>query len=337
MFLQISTLIFALQWLGSPLQLGIWKAFLSCIFFLAMIILSIVPAMSREWRMYIRSFIVCAMLQVLFLFLNFILPGVGLMMTIIYNIVLFFISKRLPVSFTSHIKSGLIFFVLWFIGLNHILGNFLLSDPRGVWSGDIYFSVTDWVILAIFICALARTIYHIISNNKLLETAEIQENEKEQYTQDLKFNTDLQKREKKTLLPILAVSAVLLIISSFIKLPWEAQAVNDIKTGFAAINENNIKEAEKIAAKYYNEKTYLYNGDVFYLNARLKEMEMPRDEKSTKAAISFYIRAVNWYKSHKSWVSQDYREEAQQRLSQIYTEEKIGFFGRLWRNISSRF
>ncbi|MCL2230306.1 MAG: hypothetical protein FWC01_04370 [Treponema sp.] len=331
MFLQISTLIFAVQWLGSPFQLGLLKAFLSCFFFLTMIILSIVPAMSREWRMYIRSFIVCALLQLLFLFLNFVLPGIGLVMTIIYNIVLFFISKKLPVSFTNNIKSGLIFFVLWFMGINHLLGSFLLSDPRGVWSGDIYFSAADWVILAIFLCAIARTIYHIASSGKILETAETQENEKAQYTQDLKYSSDLQKREKKTLLPVLAVSAILLIISAFVKLPWEAQAVNDLRTGFAAINENNIEEAEKIAVKYYNDKAYLFNGDVFYLNARLKEIESQKD------AIQFYIRAVNWYKNHKSWVSQDYHEEAKQRLAQIYTEENIGFFGRLWRNIRARF
>jgi len=316
MFLLFSFLLFAIQWLGSPWQLGAGKAILSCMLFMGIIILSLIPAMSREWRTYIKSILVCAALQFVFIFFNFILPGIGLVITIIYNIILIIISKKLPVSFTNNVKVGLLFFILWFIGINHLLGLFLLTDPRGVWSGDLYFSVTDWIILAVFTAALIRNFYHIKTNSVMLN---LMEDDK---------SAGLQKREKKTLLPVLLASVLLITLSIFLKLPWEKQAIEDLNAAFTAYAANDLETASKCAGKYYNDSKILYNGDVFYLNGLIKEAGgSPQD------AVSFYKKAVSWYKNHKSWVSDNNPSDARLRLANLSGEEDAGFFKRLWRNI----
>jgi len=316
MFLLLAFLLFAVQWLGSPWQLGVWKAILSCMLFMGIIIISLIPAMSREWRTYIKSILVCAAFQFVFLFFNFILPGVGFAITIIYNIVLIIISKKLPVSFTNNVKAGILFFILWFAGINHLLGIFLLTDPRGVWSGDLYFSVTDWAILAIFIAALVRNFYHIKTNSVMLNLKEDD------------ISAGLQKREKKTLIPILIASVLLITLSLFIKLPWEKQAAEDLNAAFKAYTANDLETAAKYAGKYYTDAKILYNGDVFYLNGLIKEAGgSPQD------AVSYYKKAVNWYKNHKSLVSKNHPADAQFRLANLTSEEEAGFFKRLWQNI----
>ena len=294
MFLQISTLLFAVQWLGSPWMLsssshpGIWKAIVSCLFFTAVIIISVIPAMNREWKTYIKSLIVCALLQLVFMFFTFILPGIGLAITIIYNIVLFIISKKLPVSFTNKIKTGIVFFILWFAGINHLLGIFILTDPRGVWSGDLYFQITDWVILLVFIAALAITVYQIKTNLPV---------------------------KKKIMIPVVLVSVIALTASVFIKLPWQHQAADDLKAAFAAMERNDYDSAQAAAQKYYNEKKILHNGDVFYLNGLLNE------EKSPQQAMQLFKDAASWYKNHDSLVSKNYLADSQHRISMIYMNE----------------
>jgi len=303
MFLLISTFLFSIQWLGSPWQLGILKTIVSCMFFITIIIISIVPAMNREWKTYIKSIIVCALLQLVFMFFTFILPGVGLLIMIIYNIILYIISKKLPVSFTNNIKTGILFIILWFAGINHFLGNYILTDPRGVWSGDLYFQLTDWVILLIFIAALIRTIYHIKTN--FLETPDSQ-------TDDNQINAEKKAHEKKTLIPVLIASVSALALSAFIPLPWQIQAGKDLKAGFAAFEANDLEGAQLIAQKYYNDKKILHNGDVFYLNGLVNEEESP------KKAAQFFLSAASWYKNHKSLVSQSYHSDSQVRLILIY-------------------
>jgi hypothetical protein len=150
--------MFAIQWLGSPWQLGGTKAVIACLFFIAMIILSVLPAMFREWGNVKKRMLLFALVQIICLVLGVIFPGIGQVITFIYNIILI----CLPVSFYKYAGTGSIIFFLWLIGLNNILGNFMLIDPRGVWSGDLYLTMTDWVILGVFIIALARAIYHIV-------------------------------------------------------------------------------------------------------------------------------------------------------------------------------
>jgi len=330
MFLQLSMLLFAVQWLGSPLQLiafppaGILKAILSCLLFTAIIIISVIPAMSREWKTYIKSLIVCALIQQVFLFFTFLLPGVGLLITIIYHIVLIIISKKLPVSFTNAVKTGILFFILWFAGINYLLGIFILTDPRGVLSGDLYFQPADWAILVIFIAALARTIYHITVNLKPQKNIDQDINEGT-------LNAEKEKREKKTLIPALALSALALAASAFIQFPWQQQAVNDLKAGFAAAEAGDYESAKITAQKYYNEKKILHNGDVFYLNGLVKENESPQE------AVQYFIKAAAWYKNHNSLVSENYRADAQSRIASIYEEENTGFFKRVWNNLKNIF
>lgn len=143
-------------------------------------------------------------------------------------------------------------------------------------------------------------------------------------------SSSLKKREKKTLIPIFLASALLIVISLFIKLPWEKQAKENLNTAFTAYAANDLETAAKYAGKYYNDAKILYNGDVFYLNGLIKEAD-----NAPQSAAEFYKKAVNWYKNHKSWVSDDLPAQARQRLTQITSSEESGFFKRLWRNIKS--
>jgi len=158
MFLQLATLLFAVQWIGSPWQFDGWKTAAVCLFFLCMVVLSVLPAMFREWGNIKKRLLFYAIMQILCLVLSVLLPGIGQVLTFIFNIILI----CLPVSFYKFAGTGFFIFFFWLFGLNRILGNSILTDPRGVLSGDIYFTVTDWVIAGIFITAFIRNIYHVI-------------------------------------------------------------------------------------------------------------------------------------------------------------------------------
>lgn len=335
MFLQLTTLLFAVQWLGSPYQLGALKAVFACILFLFIILVSTIPSFLREWRNYLKYIIISLLIQLVCLALNFLLPGLGLVITIIYNIVLIIVSRFIPVSFIQNMGIGFILFLLWFAGINHFLGNFILKDPRGVWSGDLYFTFTDWVILATFIAAFARTVYHIklnfmeqASKNRIEADEPLIKPEKNKFAglfnkgfgisknilskNAQNVNKNLMARENKTLIPVFLISVFILIISALIPPLWQRRAVNDLRTGFTAAANNDYSTARVIAEKYYNDKKILYNGDVFFLNGLVEEKESPQ------AAIKFFTKAGDWYEHHKSWISQSYRGESYYRLTVLY-------------------
>ena len=346
MFLQLALLSFAVQWLGSPWQLGLVNGFLACSFFIIIVVLSSLPAMFREWGNIKSALLVHLIIQLVCLILTVVLPGIGKILAFAFNVYLFFH----PVSFYKTIGNGFIFFFAWFIGLNNILGKFILQDPRGVFTGDLYLTLTDWVILAIFIAAIVRTIYHIITNFRygFLDTFRTAKKEslidslsKDTLTEDTQsdsydastlnpieiikndvigdksqtINQTLRKKEKKTLFPIFIASVVLITISIFIVPSWKKQAISDLKTGFIAVSSNNYIKAGAIANKYYNDKKILHNGDVFYLNGLVNEPDNP-DE-----AIQFHIKAANWYDNHKSWINEDFNTESYYRLSLLYLEK----------------
>jgi tetratricopeptide (TPR) repeat protein len=327
MFLQLAILAFAVQWFGSPWQLGLGRAILTSLFFILIVIISSLPAMFREWGNIKSALKVYIIIQIICLTLSVLIPGIGQIFAIIFNVFLFF----RPVSFYKNIGFGFILFFAWFIGLNNILANFILTDPRGVLSGDLFLTVTDWVILAVFIAALARTIYHIIINYRLgfLQTANSQETDKQpsdlleiqnpigiiedtlkKDTQTI--NQTLQKKERKTLFPLFLSSLVLIIVSTFITPSWQKQAIMDLNKGFLAVSQNDFYTAGIIANNYYNDKRILYNGDVFFLNGLINETDNPQE------ALQFFIRAADWYDSHKSWISDDHHGESNYRLALMY-------------------
>jgi hypothetical protein len=207
------------------------------------------------------------------------------------------------VSFTTQIKTGIVFFILWFAGINHLLGLFILTDPPGAWSGDLYFQLTDWAILLVFITALSMTIYQI------------------------KFNSS---PSKKITVLVFLISAAVIAVSAFIQLPWQKQAAIDLKNGFAEIEADNFESAREIAEKYYNEKKTLNNGDVFYLNGLLSERSSPQE------AAAFFSRAASWYKNHASLVSQDFPAEAAEKLAQYKKDENPGLIKRLWDSLRGK-
>ena len=360
--------------------------------------------MFRNWGVVKKWQLIITLLELLGPIISIIFPAASFVFLVI-NLILLFTPMR-------YIGTGFLFFFLWFIGLNHFLGNFLLTDPRGVWSGDLYLTMTDHVILVIFFIALVRTVYHIIisyptfkkyesydisfiqklnrslrnkkgigyKEDRLIEDG-IEKGKKtikdaaELLRSDPKLEDEFHiEKEKQTLTPILIISVIFIIISLFIKPAWRQQAIDDLKNGFAAVNENNIETARSIAVKYYNTKKILNTGDVFYLNGLVEETE------SRQTAIEFLIKAVNWYDHHKSWISQNYHGDSYYNLSLMYMngnyfdyykagnaikkalkldpnnmdyqtlqakvkeniliyekEENIGFFKRVWNKTRSRF
>ena len=364
MFLQLALLSFAVQWIGSPWQMGIGKALLACIFFIAVIIISALPSLFREWGNIKGALLINIIIQIVVLILSVLIPGIGQILALAFNIYLLF----RPVSFYKNIGFGFILFFLWLIGLNNILGLFLLTDPRGVLTGDLYFSVTDFVLFAVFLAALVRAVYHAVISSR-------QMNRQKLLTEEAQAsNAELQKKEKKTMIPLFFISLALITISIFIPLPWQKQAKNDLSAGFNAIAQSNFDTAKIIAGKYYNEIKILYNGDVFYLNAMVNEDSNPIE------AVYFYNKAASWYDNHKSWISEDFHSEAYYRLSLMYIsldppdyykatnsidkaikvnpeneryhalqtqikeqktkfeeQEKIGFFKRIWNRVKARF
>jgi hypothetical protein len=504
-YLQLTTLFLAVQWLGSPWQLGLWKAVVASIFFLSMIFLSVLPAMFREWGNVKKRILIFALLQILCIIFNFLLtPVVGFIISFIVNLVYIF----MPVTFYKYLGTGFLIFFSWFIGINHLLGNFLLTDPRGVWSGDSYLTITDWAILGVFIIALARTVYHIVisypifkkyegydisyildlaksPNSSKLKTKFVEDMKKDLELDSIKKDIDLieqnltkeinesiktvliemtsstisstvdhlfesgefqpdeikkevqnalikttnflipntlnqlyisgqkqiyeilesrmmtikESMEKKflgavklllsdtqmenrlniekeriTLIPVSIISVIIIIVSIFFKPAWRQQAIDDLKTGFTAITENNVETARTIAEKYYNSEKILNTGDVLYLNGLVEITESPQ------TAMQFIIKANDWYDHHKSWISQNYHGDSYYHLSEMYMngttpdyykannaidkalkldpinrdyqnlqgkikgnlvkyeeEKNIGFFKRIWNKIRSRF
>jgi len=317
MFLQLALLSFAVQWLGSPWQLGPGKAILACLLFIIVIFLSAMPAMYREWGNIKSALLIYIVIQILCLILCIFIPGIGQVFAILFNIYLMF----RPVSFYKNIGSGFIIFFIWFIGLNHILGRFILTDPRGVFSGNLYLSATSWVILIIFIAAIVRAVYHAIISFKVSFLKPDTENKdnKSNIVEDIikkdtqTDNAALQKKEKKTLFPLLIVSVIAIAVSLLFQPSWRGQAINDLKNAFAAVSNNDYKTAQTIAEKYHNEKKILYNGDVFYLNALVAGTQ--------QETVQFYNKAANWYDNHSSWINEDYHGQVYYRLSMIYLNE----------------
>jgi hypothetical protein len=291
MFLQLATLLFAIQWLGSPWQLGGTKGTQAAILFFIMVIISLLPSLIKDWDNIKNRLFFFAIIQIACLFFPPAIP-IG----IIINIVYFFF----PVAFYKFAALGFLFFLSWLLGLNNVLGKYILTDPRGVWSGDSYFTVTDWVILVIFIVAFIRTVYHI-----LLLTV----------FKDSMLSVGILGSEKTTFITVFIISAIVLFISARMEPSWQQQAINDLGTGFAAIEENNYEIAKNIAEKYYNDEKILYNGDVFYLNGLVSEKESPG------FAVQYYKNAVDWYKNHDSWISPDYYEDSLYRLSLAYIND----------------
>jgi len=317
MFLQLALLAFAVQWIGSPWQFSAAGAVISCAFFIVTIIVSTLPALFREWENIKSALAVYIIIQIVCLVLSVLIPGIGQILAIAFNIYLLL----RPVSFYNNIGSGFIFFFLWFLGLNSILSYFILTDPRGIFSGDLYFSAADWVILAVFIAAFVRAVYHLIINFRLsffkTKTSGA-DNSSEKITEDIlqkssdDINTVLQKKEITTLAPLLLISVIAAVISLFIQPSWQKQAINDLNAGFTAAENNDFNTAENIAKKYYNEKKILYNGDVFFLNALVSE------SLSSEEAMQFYVKAASWYDNHKSIINESFPADAYYRLAAIY-------------------
>jgi hypothetical protein len=155
MFLQLMTLLVAVQWLGAPWQLGWGKGILAVFFFYAMIGVSIIPSMFREWGNFKKNLVVCCIIQLGFSLLNFIIPG-AILMGLGINLILCFVFT----GFVRKVVIGFSLFIVWFAGINYLLGLNILEDPRGYFSGDVFLTFTDWALLAGFFLALLRAIYH---------------------------------------------------------------------------------------------------------------------------------------------------------------------------------
>jgi hypothetical protein len=160
MFLQLATFLLAIQWLGAPWQLGAWKNILAVLFFLGMVVLSCVPTFFREYGNAKKRILFWAIGQIIVTLLGIFLPGIGTIINLIFQIVCLF----MPITFIRKCGVGMLLFLVWFAGINYLLGLFILEDPRGIFSGDLYFSFMDWAILGVFILALARSIYHLAKN-----------------------------------------------------------------------------------------------------------------------------------------------------------------------------
>jgi len=300
MFLQLALISFAVQWLGSVWQLGLGKAIFACLFFIIVIIISALPAMIREWGNIKSAIIVYIIIQLVCLILSLLIPGIGQILAIAFNI--FLISR--PVTFYKNIGFGFILFFLWFIGLNSILGLFLLTDERGVFSGDLYFSALDWVILIVFLAALARAVYHTVIAYKtvFLHNSKSSDNEhtgiieKNLLNDTQKINEELQEKEKKTLIPVLLVSLALIIISIIIQPPW----------------------------KLHGE--VFYDLSIQYLNAA------PPDYYKAKIAAEKAVRIDSGSLNYKELLSQ-----INEHVSKFEEDEKIGFFKRFWNMMRARF
>jgi len=221
MFLQLALLAFAVQWFGSPWQLGAGKAFLACLLFIVIVFLSALPALFREWGNIKSALKVYAIIQLVCLVFAVLIPGIGQILAIVFNI---FLMTR-PVSFYKYLGFGFILFFLWFIGLNNILGLFLIADPRGVLSGKLYITATTWVILGIFIGAIVRAVYHARTSYKIVflspkdtddkNNSGIIESHLPQASQTL--NVALLKKEKKTFIIFFFVSFIAVFVSLFIQ------------------------------------------------------------------------------------------------------------------------
>jgi len=271
--------------------------------------------MFREWGNIKNALVIYIIIQLVCVILSILLPGIGQILAIAFNIYLFF----RPVSFYKNISTGFILFFLWIIGLNRILGNFILEDPRGVLTGDVFITVTDWVILVLLIIAFVRAIYHAIINYRFvfLNPDNI---DKEKYNllegtfkdDSQVCNKFLTKKEGKTGKLLLLISVIAVVISLQIQPGWQKQAINDLNAAFSAIAGNDLETARSIAQKYYNDERFLFNGDVFFLNAIVREEQEPLE------AIRFFIRASSWYDNHRSWISEDFHGESYYRLSKMY-------------------
>ena len=337
MLLQLSLLAFAVYWMGSPWQLGGLKAFLACLFFILIIFLSSLPALFREWGNIKNALKVYIVIQIVCLVLSVVLPGIGQILAIVFNVYL----MTRPVSFYKNIGFGFALFFIWFAGLNNLLGIFLLEDPRGVFSGNLYLTATSWVILVVFLAAITRTVYHTWINYKTVflkpASASVNTNTgnsgiienllpKDSQTD----NAALQKKERKTSIPFFLAAAAAIVISLFIQPSWKAIAVSDLKIAFNAIDNNDYETARTIAAKYYNDKKILYNGDVFYLNGLVIEIDSPQEAKI------FYNKAASWYDNHSSLVNEMFHVQITEHVSRFEEQEKIGVFRRLWNNYRPR-
>ncbi|MCL2412035.1 MAG: hypothetical protein FWC97_10380 [Treponema sp.] len=320
MLLQLALFSFAILWVGSPWQLSFGAAFLACLFFAAMIVVSALPAMFREWGNIKNALVIYIIIQAVCLVLAVVLPGIGQILAIAFNVYLFF----RPVSFYKNIGSGFIFFFLWFIGINNVLGNFILEDPRGVFGGNVFLSAVDWVILVLFIAAFARALYHTIVNYRYIFVfksaykvgCQKDENmgiiEKTLLNDAQDDNSFLTKKEKKTGFPLFLIAVFLVVISLFIQPSWKKQVIDDLNAAFTALSNNDFTTARVVAQRYYNEDRFLFNGDVFFLNGIVHE------EKAPQNAIQFFTRAADWYDNHNSWICETFHGEVYYRLSLLH-------------------
>ena len=320
MLLQLALVSFAVLWIGSPWQLSVGQAILSSLFFILIIFLSALPALFREWGNLKSALKIYIMIQILCLILSVLLPGIGQILSIMFNIYL----MTRPVSFYKNIGFGFILFSVWFAGLNRILGIFLLEDQRGFLSGNSYILPIAWVILVIFLVAIVRAIYHAFINYKTVflkpeapaekTNSGIIETHFNKTTQE--DNSLLTKKEKKTGFPFFLVTVIAVIISLNIQPAWRIIAINDLNFAFNAIENNDYETASFYASKYYNENKILFSGDVFYLNALVSEVASQED--SSQNALEFYQKAAAWYDSHSSWTNKDFHGQTHFRLAILY-------------------